>query len=303
MTTSLKKQQRAKGCQAQQRVVESFRSETGGCPFRDGIPYGTWRPQEPGWEFAPVIVSSNAMRNAINKKQVVRFAAHKGLRWCSWRAPLGGTIAARLSPAHLDHLYTGELVSYFCAGAPAVMTKNVNPTLGISNGTDAVLVDILDEMGSPIPFENGQMLTECPAWLVVRLPGVDATSRAWHGKSLDPDGSCVIAVPFAFEAVKTPYGQLSAKQTCVDLAFSYTYWKAQGRTLRRVVLALDAPPASSRLPSIDLQMLYVGVTRVCSIDDVKIFPVQRADDFRHVKELAIPKAFSAWMRKAKKTLD
>ena len=87
----------------------------------------------------------------------------------------------------------------------------------------------------------------------------------------------------------------------VDLGFAMTFHKCQGKTLDAVVMDLnDQPGTRYRLPKLELEQLYVGMTRVRHYTDIRILPPTSPMGFRHLWSKATPTRFTelhSWMRK------
>jgi len=86
------------------------------------------------WATAPIIVTSNRMRVAINDERSKLFAWIHGRRRFRWRIPLCDT---SLPQQTRDYLYDHNLAlhGWFVEGAPAIITTNINSLLGLANGT------------------------------------------------------------------------------------------------------------------------------------------------------------------------
>lgn len=73
--------------------------------------------------------------------------------------------------------------------------------------------------------------------------------------------------------LSTPY-EVEYVQHGVDLGLVMTVWKAQGSTLKRVVLSLES--ASRHAPKWGYEHLYVGVSRVTAAQNLRCFPLSGA---------------------------
>jgi hypothetical protein len=71
----------------------------------------------------------------------------------------------------------------------------------------------------------------------------------------------------------------------VELLFSCTYDKAQGKTMEKVILSLN----QNKFKSANLSHLYVGFTRVCNSGNLRIIPTNDAKDLHRFKESEHPK--------------
>ncbi|MFN9941492.1 MAG: hypothetical protein ACK56I_18645, partial [bacterium] len=94
--------------------------------------------EDPSWEEAMIVVTSNHERHAINLHKAQAFAISKGVPVIIWKKPLAGILASRFSDEGLRNLYEKklELTGIFVQGAPCVIREeNINPTRGLANGT------------------------------------------------------------------------------------------------------------------------------------------------------------------------
>ncbi len=60
------------------------------------------------------------------------------------------------------------------------------------------------------------------------------------------------------------------KSHAIELGFSYTFWKVQGATLDAAILVLNDRPFP---PYINVRHFYVGISRVTSNDNLRIWPI------------------------------
>ena len=91
------------------------------------------------WAFAPVGVTTNMERSAINAAQAVRWGKAHGVPVLRWRRELRGPLAG--TEANLSILYGSEkeLWGYFVQGAPAMLMENISTARKLTNGTQAAM--------------------------------------------------------------------------------------------------------------------------------------------------------------------
>ena len=92
--------------------------------------------------FAKIGVLSNMERHALNYAQARAFAKHHNRPLFSWEQPLTGMAAGWLSEAEAEKLSQVEragLRGFFVAGAPAIITNNIETGRGLVNGCDATM--------------------------------------------------------------------------------------------------------------------------------------------------------------------
>lgn len=89
------------------------------------------------WLWAPIVVTSNKERLVINNYQISNWARYYCCPRFTWEIPLSGKMASTVrNPTH-DYIYKHYVAfkGFFVADAPGYLTENINPTLGLSNGT------------------------------------------------------------------------------------------------------------------------------------------------------------------------
>ena len=178
------------------------------------------------------------------------------------------------------------MYDYFLKGAPVMLTWNINSPQGLSNGTLAILKNILWDPFSQY-YLNGYprgapgsivTLDEVPKAVVVQIQNPVA-NLAWMEKhSLDPR-ELIVPLPQEYTEqsydifVKGKKKKISAKGSSYDLAYAITYHKVQGKTLGRVLLHIE------KGINLRLQSLFVGLSRVRKGDDFRIIPPRLPLDY------------------------
>ena len=78
----------------------------------------------------------------------------------------------------------------------------------------------------------------------------------------------------------------------VDLLFAVTYHKLQGVTLDKLVLTINKHP--NRLLRLGLSSLYVGISRVHKLSEVRVLPYND-EDVDYLVNLKFDDLLSAWI--------
>ena len=89
------------------------------------------------WNWAPIVVTSNKERVKINDYQTKNWARFHQIPRFIWEIPiLGRQWSGNRTEKH-KYVYENypAYTGCFVAGAPGYLTENINPTLGLSNGT------------------------------------------------------------------------------------------------------------------------------------------------------------------------
>lgn len=257
------------------------------------------------WQFAPVLVTSNRERMEITHQKAILFAKLHKTYVFKWRNKMTGW---KNKPQDSSYLYDQNpmLWQYFVAGSNAFLTKNINNSLGLANGTPVVchslvlnkdcaeVSKVMEEIDGPNapPYGTEIILNEAPIAVNFKIQtGLDGKqpSRAKkrqldalrkHSILPETEEDIVIRVSERSDKSKTLkmkngsplLGNVSSAAItpilAYDLAFAMTVHKAQGRTISRVVIALTARPLHR------LQMKYasvfVGMSRVKEADHIRL---------------------------------
>jgi len=273
--------------------------------WKDLLPYKSLQEADTSkkeWTFAPVLVSSNRERMEIVRVKAALFAKLHRTYVFKWRNKLTGW---KNKPPDSSYLFTENamLWQYFVPQAEAFLTKNINPSIGLANGTPVVCHSLVlgddsssiwDQISGPnaLPYGSEIVLNEPPVAVNMKIQtGLDGKtpSRA-KMRQLDAlrahamvgeDGEDLV-LPISEISDKSKklkmkngshlLGNISeAKVTPIlafDLAFSMTVHKAQGRTIERVVIALTSRPVS--VLQMKYEAIFVGMSRVKKSEHIRL---------------------------------
>ena len=246
--------------------------------------------RDPGWRYAPILVTSNVERHVINKSQVMRYAREKGLPVFTWVNPLVKV------PFEVD-TSTQEKMDpsarkYFVVGAPAFIGKNVNSAAtGIVNGSAGWLHSLSwgpkCEVNLDGNYKPGELVeVPVPHTVNVMLKIKGSKRGEFIGGEIVPMGLTET------ENTKED-AKLKRSSHPVELGFCVTYHKIQGQTVKRIILALH-PRMSCQLMRLNFESLYVAMTRVRRAEDIRVMCWPDAD-FKHLLKLKRPACFDAWL--------
>ena len=262
------------------------------------------------WAWAPVVVTNNEERHALNKATAVRFGRFHNRPVLRWRKTVD---LPSFSVDDMDDLFDdhASLWQYFVLGAPAVLTHNVNAPCGLANGTACILhsVSFPEANGTDtqriVALEQryreaapGEIITVddelLPQYVNVELPHIDA--RDWPEEDTIEPGKVVVPIGMS-RSCKIRVASVNGHRPrnvhptahSYDMAFAITYWKVQGHTLDKVVLDLN-----KTRPRIAIQMLYVGMTRTRKQDHIRIVPSITTPDALDYVTTIRPDPFIAW---------
>src|SRR3989338_3903453 len=115
-----------------QYIHQSASSSTHRIDILQGLKFLS--PTEDAMSFADAtcLVASNLERSRINILAIKKFSLMHGYPLFRWRKPLD---PGESNPGPLAASDSEELFDYFCNNCPAVLTTNLNPSLGLANGT------------------------------------------------------------------------------------------------------------------------------------------------------------------------
>lgn len=240
-------------------------------------------------EEASIIVTRNLQRTAINVEFCRRFALLHD------KSLVVSVAADRFTGDHdmrdtdrkalldLPDSQTESLVGLLplCEGLPVVLKKTINPLLRLCNGSMGRIVRIIRDEQDDQRLETAAaepvFMQTLPKCVLVHFPECESTVQL---KGL-PAGVVPIypveSQSFDFR-IHTRKGTLTRKvrrlQIPLHPAKSLTTYGAQGLTLKAVMMDLCKPPN----PKSHAQSIYVGLSRVRSLDDIAFLRPFTFDD-------------------------
>ena len=216
------------------------------------------------------VTTLNSERHSINSTLAASFAKSRGYPVLKWRHKLQGSKGSTASCEIQDFLYDGcpDLWSRFVPGAPGMIMANINPSCGLSNGSNCTLVAISppckDDMDAIAAAGVGEeVVISMPEHVFVNVPSLDlgVPHQVINGIKCVPIKQTTGDVSIGKKNKTIPY-----KSHPVCLCFALTAHKCQGKTLKRVVLCLSRKSGS---PKITFEQFLVASTRVRSFSDMR----------------------------------
>jgi hypothetical protein len=278
------------------------------------------------WADAPIVVTGNKERHALNLKQAQKFALKHGLPVLMWRKELCGSVATQLPEETIEQLYESnpQLTGIFVEGAPCnLSTLNINPDKGLANGTPGIMHSLCLGSDTEPNIYRQRIDNAIPGQIVVIpipyainfkmiLPDMDRTTLPnWPASETlvpgqyDETGNLIagtkdIVVPIFIDRAGQPikYGKecIYYKEHTVDLAFAITFHKIQGRTVGKIILDLNLRPGTIHgIPTLDLFGFYVGLSRVSNSENMRILPLHPCSTFKYLTDFRRPNEFSLWL--------
>ena len=290
----------------QQRSVDPDHSEfianvvtRGRVSLGDLLPYKTLTKQDiekdPSWAFAPIIVATNRERMDIIASQARRFAKQNNtlvVRWRTKKWKLDGLSETAIKKILEDPV----LYEHFVVGAMGFIATNICNGLGLVNGLEIkyhslTFQDEVQKKEYRSKMRNaraGDVITlDMPPRSVNVLVKPKFKSSAWEKVSLKTDKEVIVPLDpvrqekngdtHSVSTEGTPIRLKSVPYFDVDMAFSITDYKGQGRTLDKVIVALSNRPSKN----MSLSSVYVDLSRTRKAENIRIL----LHDGDRVKEL------------------
>jgi hypothetical protein len=269
---------------------------------------------DPSWTEASIVVPTNAQRENMLPHLIVNFARLRGVPVLRFRYTLYAQSAVDDFESDATYRRFPALTGYFVQSAPVFINANINPSKGLANGTcafmhslswedDEYIHDVQERISRAQP---GDVIdVDLPLSLNVEVKVTPLNSAQWHrpdDETLLP-GRVVIPLDCSSDAEVTLSSgtRMKFKQFMCDLAFVITFHKCQGRTISKVILDLNRQPGQG---NVQYSSLYVGLSRVRSGSDIRLFPpldqhaagvmTQHHDPLHHLTHLRPNADLATW---------
>jgi hypothetical protein len=268
--------------------------------------------QDPSWLFAPILVSNNNERAALTKKIAPIFANYVNKPLICWKKKLKGLNS--LSESHESVLYSKcpQLIGYFIEGTPGFLQlENKNTSKKVTNGSPITYrALILENEEDKIRVRNAKpgeivWLEETPVGIGVRLTQIEKDisekKSNWDINQTLIPGEVVIPIVHSKSVSKTKIITKKKNITieyfeiCVELGFSITFCKVQGKTMDKIIIDLNQRPGNMR-PKIDLPSLFVACSRVQLSENMRILPLHPNTNLNYLKKLTFSPYLFEWLQ-------
>ena len=263
--------------EAHNRNVDVMRRMDGENPM-DSFDFGKYANlgardlADDNWKFATHVVTRNKLRRCINYEQALRWSAQRSVPFVTWNVKCP-RIESQSAEAALQRVW-GRLpvdqdsLAMYAQDAPCVLTANINPEIGLCNGTSAVMhaLGFYDEekheeleqrIAAAQPGERIHLL-QAPDYIMVKI-----------GKG---DDAVVIPIQQGYDKVSLGKKEIPCLRHMVELGFAITYWKVQGQTLPNAILHLSGMRCNTVF-----SMFLVGISRVKRGSHLRFFPPNAAE--------------------------
>jgi ATP-dependent DNA helicase PIF1 len=235
---------------------------------------------------ATILVCSNAERNVLNLICLKNFARRFNQPILRWKKILlHGNQMVDTEDAEMTRLYNEEvfLWEYFVPGASAVMTGNLNPGIGLANGTPVKMhsltfaTDIdLDEIRRDIEAQFSE-----DVFVTIPAPySVNVTPLS------DLDEIVPILWTISDKEIKAKgTKKLRMRIHPLQLNYATTFHKAQGMTLSKIIIDINNRNNFKNLGKLSWNGLFVALSRVRSSDDIRLVPQMNKFAWHYVNKL------------------
>lgn len=245
------------------------------------------------WQNATFAVTSNVEVDAFNSFLLNQYALRTQQPTFYWYSKIRDANKVwRDDHLRCQLLATAapELRRSFAIGAPCVIAKNHNPSIGVANGTrakmhmlvfsdeDQLIVDAMDRSNW---LPGAEILVPEPLYVIVTLKDGTECPLPNIPEKCELGGS--LSITF--------------RNHRVEIGFATTFHKLQGDTYEtgsKLVLVCN-PRHSVKLLKVSFESLYVGITRVKRLKDLRFFPMSTSD-LREIMAIKRPSFISEWDR-------
>ena len=239
---------------------------------------------DPDWNFAPIIVTSNVTRHRINNMQVKRFAKYHNEKIFKWKCPVAGSYDI-YETKNTEKQYP-ELTQYFVRGAKVVLGDNIYPQIGLANGSVGTLEALCWENQDDIPdYKSTKSVIEVkqPAFIIVKF-----------GDKIVPIKTKTLYIDNPIHKQQKKSKQMNKKYDVhpekinyighpIELLFSITFHKTQSKTLKKLILCINKCQSRKILP-ISINSLIVGTSRVQNGNNLRVLAYNDYD-LNHLTKL------------------
>ena len=261
-------------------------------------------------------VTSNLERFHLQPEFAKNFAKFHKVPIVMWRKKCVGTACAFANQDGLfaEKLYhpTSGLVGMFVPGAPCMVNQNINPALGISNGTigtyralffenqhtNELVNELIEQAGPTVVWLPENVV---PTYAIAEFTLKDENMALLTADDTLEEGKCMI--PIGYRSNKTV--RTNAKHTFgtevryrdlkADLAFVLTIHKLQGMTLERLILQLNYR-RGNLLKQLSYNSFLVAISRVEYFKHIRIIPLIPGSDLKYIGKLKPDFKLKVWMQ-------
>ena len=240
-------------------------------------------------------VTGNWLRTSLILERASTIAHSLGVPYITWRLPLSSENHRDLSDENIEQLYEQDprLTMLFICGGQGYLNYNIVPERNVSNGTPFLYYSLtLDPKSDTFVSDTSRVNDAAPGTNVllqnppysVNIELLERDPAEFQDASLFPDR---VVIPVLASRTKTDKcflpgcGQFSvqSKYHVCDFGSAFTFYKAQGKTMKRVLADLNNPPEN---PKISYESVFVFMSRVKLGEHAKILPLHGGKTWDHL---------------------
>ena len=248
---------------------------------------------------APILCSTNRERHTINGIMAPIRASGKGVCVIRWPADLKPYWEQKPADEYIDNILLSDpcFWEYFVPGTDGYITDNLSKTLNLVNGTH-IRYHSLSFQKNEQKLEFLKLVAETQVGKVLTLPSrlqpetvnvelINLSEKErdeWQRSKLSLDANkVIIPLPCKRKFSKTPKSIIvpadtSGQYKCskvfvknffpVEPGFAITIYKAQGRTIPKVILAISKREGHGC--GLNYRSIYVAFSRVKDRNDIRL---------------------------------
>ena len=252
------------------------------------------------WQFCPIMCTCNATRQRINKYKAVEFGKEKNLPILEFYDGLSNiTDLNELERLSRMIRLKNPTKHYFVPGAPAILTKSVKGCAhrGLVNSARGKMVSMTwDEKDHNHKNVRRWYNGDLKGGRIYRVPLPYAiTVKMDKTGELNPvrQQTTTVKVPEWMASCLRLKPKMRLTTHMVDLGFAFTDYRVQGLTVDKLIIMLNKDTAPH-----DLATIYVGISRVTRIEDLRIWPIDYDDDcaIEHLVDIKRPQFIRVWRK-------
>lgn len=247
------------------------------------------------WSTAPILVTTNREKFDLLESQAKRVAILKGTHVIRWRCNNGQW---KNKP---EDKYIGDVIDkdpafweYFVKDSDGYVLDNINKERKLVNGSEfqyhSIVFKTIEEglrveaLTSNMKIGSMITLREAPAAIVIKLKNANKRIH-WYGSTLEPEkkrNNEDVLVPIVEGRLDSKYEEVPVRGSDkygvsivfiksrfpLEPGFAFTIHKAQGKTLRRIIVALSYRCES--ITNLTYAHLYVALSRVKDSNDIRL---------------------------------
>ena len=269
--------QRSKDCKKLSKILKKFRDYENDEPTLSeddlksiGILNKRVLRKDPEFKDATILVTTRRERDAINKRAGCQWARKHGVPVYWWFQRPSRKMKDPLEADHYAHSMTKfcpGIRAFYIPGVSCLLKVNTLPEMGYANGSQGRMIGVVhanDDYVLPSGSPGEMIMIPPPKFIIMEVNHMGKEKKS----SILPCEMLETELEYYRDGKECIYRCWS---NMVVLKFALTVHETQGQTLRKVILLLGRLPGFN-VGKITWSLLYVALSRVKKISDMKFFP-------------------------------